>query len=79
MTNRDFYSEDVKKMLEYSTSRAILIAHISDVLDINVCDNDILLLLEKYRAWLKDATTNRKNERKYNNFDDIVREEILAD
>lgn len=78
MTSRDFYSEDVKKMLEYSTSRAILLAHISDVLDINVCDNDILLLLENYRAWLKDATYNRKSERKYSNFDDTVREEILA-
>lgn len=78
MTNRDFYSEDMKKMLEYSASRAILIAHVSDILDINVCDNDILLLLENYRAWLEDATSNRKSDRKYSNLDDIVREEILA-
>lgn len=78
MTDRDFYSEDVKKMLEYSASRAILIAHVSDILDINVCDNDILLLLENYRAWLEDATSNRKSDRKYSNLDDIVREEILA-
>lgn len=78
MASKDFYLEDVEKMLEYSTSRAILIAHISDVLDINVCGNDILLLLENYRAWLEDATYNRKSERKYSNFDDIVREEILA-
>lgn len=78
MTERDFYSEDVKKMLEYSASRAILKAHISDILDINVCDNDILWLLGNYRAWLEDATSNRKNERKYSNLDDIVREEVLA-
>lgn len=75
---KDFYADDVKKMLEYSASRSILIAHISDILDINVCDRDILFLLKSYRGWLEDATSNRKDERNYSNLDDIVREEILA-
>lgn len=75
---RDYYSEDVKKMLEYSASRSILTAYISDILEINVCDRDILFLLKSYRGWLEDATSNRKDERNYSNLDDIVREEVLA-
>lgn len=78
ITNIDFtkYHDDIQSMLDKQSMSKFIISYFSDVLQLELTYDDVLYLIDNYLEYCYDVTSNTKQERKYSNLDDIVRDSV---